>query len=387
MKIAVSTLAFCVTSLLVLGLVMLYSSSMVMVDLTDKHTHSLVGAKMLKSQLLWCGMAVVACVAMASMDYTVLKKFAVPIFILTLVLAGLVFVPHLGLRLNGARRWIRMPGATFQPSEIVKLGLIISVAWYGERSQRKMRTFFRGLIVPGLIIGSALGLVFIEPDRGTTILMAADTGTMLLMAGVRWWHMLLVGACALALLIVSILHDPMRLNRIMAYLHPEAHLSGAALQAEEAKKAIGAGGLTGVGLGNGLQKNGFVPEIQSDFIFANIGEELGLVATLFVVAAFFLIAACGFQIARQAKDQFGCLLAIGITSLISYQALINMGVVTSLLPNKGLALPFISAGGSSLLAMLTGVGILISIARHASPAKISATEFAPDVNPFAAKAA
>ena len=386
MKIAVTTLGFCVTSLLVLGLVMLYSSSMVMVDTTDKLTHSLVGAKMLRSQLLWCALGLVACVVTASLDYAVLRKLVWPIFICTLVLAALVFVPHLGLRINGARRWIKMPGATFQPSEMVKIGLIITVAWYAEKSQRKMNTFVRGLVVPGVIIGSALGLVFIEPDRGTTILMAGVTMTMLLLAGVRCWHLILVGLVGGTLLCASILHDPMRLNRVMAYLHPEAHLSGAALQAEEAKKAIGAGGLTGVGLGNGLQKNGFVPEIQSDFIFANIGEELGLVATIFVVAAFFVIACCGIQIARQARDQFGCLLAIGVTALISYQAIINMGVVTSLLPNKGLALPFISAGGSSLLAMLTGVGLLISVARQASALKIPATGLAPEANPFAAKA-
>ncbi len=386
MKAVVSTLGICVTSLLILGLVMLYSSSMVMVDVTDKVTHSLVGAKMLKSQLLWCFMGIVACVGMASLDYAVLRKLVWPIFIGTLVLAAMVFVPHLGMRINGARRWIHVPGATFQPSEIIKLSLIIVIAWYAERSHRKMHTFLRGLVVPGLLIGIALGLVFIEPDRGTTILMSCVTGTMLLLAGVRWWHLLLVAACAGALLCVSILHDPMRLNRIKAYLDPEAHLSGAALQAKEAKKAIGAGGLTGVGLGNGLQKNGFVPEMQSDFIFANIGEELGLVATISVVAAFFIITLCGFQIATQARDQFGCLLAVGVTVLIGYQALINMGVVTSLLPNKGLALPFISAGGSSMLAMLTGVGILISVARQATALKVKSSDFAPDVNPFAAPA-
>ena len=382
MKVAVTTLAICVTSLLALGLVMLYSSSMVMVD---KH-HSPVGSKMLQMQLLWCGLGIAACAITAAFDYGILRKLIWPIFISTLILAALVFVPHIGLTLNGARRWIQLPGATLQPSELIKISLIIAVAWYGERSQRKMRTFFRGIFVPGLIIGSALALVFIEPDRGTTILMVGVTGTMLLMSGVRWWHLILVGIAAFALLLLSFKHDTMRSGRISAWLHPEAHLSGAAAQAEEAKKAIGAGGLVGVGLGNGLQKNGFVPEIQSDFIFANIGEELGLIATSSVVMAFFLIAGCGFQIAHLARDQFGCLLAIGVTSLISYQALINMGVVTSLLPNKGLALPFISAGGSSLLAMLIGVGILISVARQADPLKKTAPDFAPEANPFAAKA-
>jgi len=383
MKVAVTILSFCVTSLLALGLVMLYSSSMVMVD---KHTHSEIGAHMLQMQLLWCGLGVVACMTLASLDYELLKKIALPVFVATLFLAALVFVPHIGMQFNGAHRWIRLPGATFQPSEIVKIALIIMLAWYGDRSQRKMNTFKRGILVPGIVIAAALGLIFIEPDRGTTILLAAVGGTMLMIAGVRWLHVVppvLVAAAALA---YSLTHDSMRSGRITAWLHPEAHASGAALQAEQAKIAIGSGGLTGLGLGDGMQKHGFLPEIQSDFIFANIGEELGLVATLLVVLAFLVITICGLFIALRARDQFGCLLAVGVTSLISYQAIINIGVVTSVLPNKGLALPFISAGGSSLLAMLMGVGILLSVARQAVPPKISASDFVTNDNPFAAKA-
>jgi cell division protein FtsW len=384
MKVAVTTLAFCVTSLLALGLVMLYSSSMVMVD---KHTHSEIGAHMLQMQLLWCILGFIACVTLAALDYEVLKKFALPVFVGSLFLSALVFVPHVGINLNGAHRWIRLPGATFQPSEIVKIALIVMLAWYGDYSQRKMNTFKRGIIIPGVIIAAALGLIFIEPDRGTTILLAAVSGTMLMIAGVRWLHVIPPVLAGAAALVYSLTHDSMRSGRITAWLHPEAHAGGAALQAEQAKIAIGSGGLTGLGLGDGMQKHGFLPEIQSDFIFANIGEELGLVATLLVVLAFLVITICGLFIALRSRDQFGCLLAVGITSLISYQAIINIGVVTSLLPNKGLALPFISAGGSSLLAMLMGVGILLSVARQAVPAKISATDFVTNDNPFAAKAA
>ncbi|MEI7533909.1 MAG: putative lipid II flippase FtsW [Verrucomicrobiae bacterium] len=384
MKVAVTILAFCVTSLLALGLVMLYSSSMVMVD---KHTHSEIGAHMLQMQLLWCFLGFIACVTLASLDYEVLKKFALPVFVAAVSASALVFVPHIGINLNGAHRWIRLPGVTFQPSEMVKIALIIMLAWYGDYSQRKMNTFKRGIIIPGIIIAAALGLIFIEPDRGTTILLAAVSGTMLMLAGVRWLHVIPPVLVAAAALVYSLTHDSMRSGRINAWLHPEAHASGVALQAEQAKIAIGSGGLTGLGLGDGMQKHGFLPEIQSDFIFANIGEELGLVATLFVLIAFLTITICGLFIALRARDQFGSLLAIGITSLISYQAIINIGVVTSLLPNKGLALPFISAGGSSLLAMLMGVGILLSIARQAVPPKISASDFVTNDNPFAAKAA
>jgi cell division protein FtsW len=383
MKVAVTILTFCVTSLLALGLVMLYSSSMVMVD---KHTHSEVGAHMLQMQLVWCVLGFIACATLAALDYELLKRFSVPVFVATLILAALVFVPHIGINLNGAHRWIRLPGATFQPSEFVKIAIIILLAWYGDYSQRKMNTFKRGIILPGIIVAAGLGLIFIEPDRGTTILLAAVSGTMLMIAGVRWLHVLPPVLAAGAALVYSLTHDAMRSGRINAWLHPEAH-ADVARQAEQAKIAIGSGGLTGLGLGDGMQKYGFLSEIHSDFIFANIGEELGLVATLLVILAFLTITICGLFIALRARDQFGCLLAVGVTSLISYQAIINIGVVTSLLPNKGLALPFISAGGSSLLAMLMGVGILLSVARQAVPAKITASDFVTTDNPFAAKAA
>jgi cell division protein FtsW len=338
------------------------------------------------------------CAIAAVLDYAVLKKLALPIFIGSLFLAAMVFLPNFGqkiygMRLNGASRWIHIPGVgSIQPSELVKIALIIMLAWYCERSQRKMDTFKRGVLVPGIIIALALGLIFVEPDRGTTILLAAVSGMMLLTAGVRLKHLLLPAFGGAAVLAVSILHDPMRMNRIAAWLHPQQHLNGAALQAQQGMIALGAGGVTGLGLGNGLQKLGYVPEIQSDFIFANIGEELGLIATLFVIVAFLLIAVCGIFIALRSRDNFGCLLASGVTFLISLQAAINIGVVTSVLPNKGLALPFISSGGSSLLAMLIGVGILLSVARRApvrkdsSPAKNSVADNEAYDNPFAARA-
>jgi cell division protein FtsW len=389
MKVAVTTLAFCVAALLALGLVMIYSASLALVN---ARTHTEVGAHLLQMQLVWCALGFVACAVTVVLDYAILKKLAWPIFIGSLVLAICVFVPHLGMKLNGAHRWIRLPGATFQPSELVKIALIIMLAWYCDRSQRKMETFKRGIISPGIIIAFALGIIFVEPDRGTTILLAVVSGMMLLVAGVRLKHLLIPAFGGAAALAVSILHSPMRMNRIAAWLHPQDHLNGAALQAHQSMIALGAGGVTGLGLGNGLQKLGYVPEIQSDFIFANIGEELGLIATLFVLAAFLLITLCGIFIALRARDNFGCLLATGVTFLISLQAAINIGVVTSVLPNKGLALPFISSGGSSLLAMLIGVGILLSVARRAPVREKAVREknSKPEIdaadNPFAARA-
>ena len=377
MKVAVTILAFCVTSLLALGLVMLYSSSMTQ-----------VGTHYLMMQLIWCVFGFGFCAAAAALDYQSLQKYAWPVFIMAFVLLALVLVPHVGRKINGARRWFDLHGVRFQPSELGKIALIIMLAWYGDRYQRRMNTFKWGIVFPVIIIAAILGLVFVEPDRGTTILLAAVSGAMLLLAGVQWKFIVPPVILAIVGLVVSILHDPMRMKRIFSWLDLEQNKDGVGYQAYQAMIALGSGGWTGLGLGNGRQKLGFVPEHHTDFIFSIIGEELGLVATLAVILAFVVIALCGLYIALHARESFGTLLAAGITLLISLQAAINIGVVTSALPNKGLPLPFISYGGSNLLAMLTCVGILLSVARQAGPAKISATDFIShsDENPFAAKA-
>ncbi len=357
MKFAVTTLAFCVAALLALGLVMLYSSSM-----------SQVGAHYLMLQLIWCAFGFVLCVAATTLDYQWLKKAAWPLFIIAVVLLALVLLPlphGITKRINGAHRWFILPGMRLQPSEFAKLALVIMLAWYCERSQRHMHTWKRGVVLPGLIIASVLGLVFVEPDRGTTILLAAVSGALLLLAGARWKYIVppvILGVLALG---ISILFDPMRLKRIFSWWDLEEHKDGVGYQAYQAMIALGSGGWTGLGLGNGRQKLGFVPEDHTDFILSIIGEELGLMATLFILLSFVIIVICGIYIALNARDPFGFLLGSGVTLLIGLQAAINIGVVTSALPNKGLPLPFISYGGSNLMAMLTCVGILFSIARHA----------------------
>ena len=385
MKVAVTTLAFCAAALLALGLVMLYSSSWA---LENRKTHVETGTHDLIMQLIWCAVGLVFCAAATALDYRWLKKCVWPIFGLALLLLGAVFIPHIGRASHGAHRWIGLGPFTFQPSEFAKITLILVLAWYGDRYQRQMHTFRRGVVFPAALAGVLLGLIFVEPDRGTTILLATVTGAMLLIAGVQWRHVLIPAAVGGAGLAFSLLHDPMRMGRIMAWRHPQDHLNGAALQAQQAMIGLGNGGWFGVGLGNGVRKFGWLPEIHTDFIFANIGEELGLVATLLVVIAFVVLALCGIYIALNARDPFGFLLASGITFLISLQAAINIGVVTSALPNKGLPLPFISYGGSNLMAMLGCIGLLFSIARHA-PAreKVSAPVADPGDNPFAAKAA
>ena len=388
MKVAVTTLAVCVASLLSLGLVMLYSSSMTQ-----------VGAHYMMMQLIWCACGFGLCVTAARIDYQWLKReeFVLALYGLALLLLALVYpfphLPHLPERyikmINGAHRWFILPGGTrLQPSEIGKLAVISSLAWYGDRYQRRMQTLGWGILVPVLLAGPLLALIFIEPDRGTTILLAAVCGAILLMAGVQWKFIVPPILLAIGALTVSIIHDPMRMKRIFSWLDVEANKEGVGYQAYQARIALGSGGFSGLGLGNGRQKLGFVPEHHTDFIFSIIGEELGLIATLLVIVAFMVLVWCGIYIALRAADRFGTLLAAGVTVLIGLQAVINIGVVTSALPNKGLPLPFISYGGSNLLAMLTCVGILFSVARRATPEKVPVPDFVAEEspNPFATKA-
>jgi len=372
MKVAVTTLAICVAALLSLGLVMLYSSG-----LYHKYGSD-VSSRFLMKQLLWCAAGLLACVVATTLDYRLLKRCAWPLLGVVAILLALVL--KIGPIIGGATRWLvypGLPGIRFQPSELAKIALIIALAWYGERYQRQIHTWQRGILIPGVFIGLIAALIFKEPDVGTALLIILVSGLMLLIAGTRLKHFV---PCVIAVAIaagVFILNDPMRRGRIDSWLHVEETKLDKGGQAYQAMLALGSGGWTGVGLGNSRQKLGWVAEHQTDFILAIIGEELGLVATLGVVSGFVVIVICGLYIAAHARDTFGMLLAAGITLLIGSQAFINIGVVTSTLPNKGIALPFISYGGSSLLAMLGCIGLLFSVARQGRVPEIKPT------NPFA----
>jgi cell division protein FtsW len=325
-------------------------------------------------------MGLIGCVVVAAIDYRRLKKFSVPLLILTVILLGLVLEKHIGISVKGGRRWLAIPHlGRFQPSEIAKLALIIFMAHYCESYQRRMGEFVRGLVIPVAVILPVIALIFVEPDRGVAILMTAVCGIMLFIAGARIRYAVVPVLLGAAFLYHSLTHDAMRMHRILAWLHPEDAKDGVGYQAYQALIALGSGGLRGLGLGDSRQKLGFVPEHHTDFILSIIGEELGLIATIAVVATFVVLIVCSTIIARRASDTFGMMLASGVTFLIGLQALINVGVITSTLPNKGMPLPFISYGGSNLLIMLLSVGLLISVSRYSSePAKNGSNPFDVD---------
>jgi cell division protein FtsW len=360
MRLATTILVFSIAALSALGLVMIYSASP---GISEARS-----ARYLVGQPVWCGLGLIAFLATSVMNYRSLKKHEwIPwaLLAIAVLLLALTLVPGIGVKLKGARRWLGTGPWRFQPSELAKIILIVMLAYYGERYQRFMPTFFKGLVVPGLIVCSVIGLIFLEPDVGTSLLLAVVSCALLVIAGIRFRYLLppvLIGAIGLGYFLYT---NPMRSERIYSWRHLEETKLEKGHQAYQSIVALGSGGWTGVGLGDGRQKLGFVPEHHTDFILSVIGEELGLAATLGVILGFLAILISGTYIAWHARDTFGMLLASGMTFLIALQAIINIGVVTSALPNKGLSLPFISYGGSNLVVMFTGVGLLISVARQA----------------------
>ncbi|MBN2507785.1 MAG: cell division protein FtsW [Verrucomicrobia bacterium] len=354
MKIATLILLTCVAGLLATGFVMLFSAS----TGETKLNYWLM-------QPVWGALGIVGLWTLAwAGDYTWLKKVWWLVLAATLVLLILVLVPGIGKVANGARRWFAFGGLRVQPTELAKMGVIIVLAWYGERHARSMRSLLWGWLVPGSMLGAVVVLVFLEPDWGTAALIGAVGVILLYLAGARIVPLTLSVIGAASAMAVLLAHDPVRLKRWLAFLHLERYRDTFGFQTYQSVTAIGSGGWLGKGLCDGRQKFGFVPELHTDFIFSLIGEELGHVGAMAVLLAFLAILFSGLHIARHARDAFGRLLASGITFLIAMQAAINIGVVTSALPNKGLGLPFISYGGSNLVILLAGVGLLWNVARH-----------------------
>ena len=351
------TILVAVVSLASIGILMVYSSSAMRGYLSSANdTFAIVGP-----QIQWALLGLLAMVVMMRIDYRYLRLVSVPFFVVAVVLLVLVFVPQLNIVVGGSARWLRLgPLPAIHPAEIAKLALIIYLAhWMAKRGSR-IRSLWGGTVPFLIIVLPVIALVFKEPDLGTTIVITLTAFTVFFVAGANLLHLGLMGAGALTAAVMVGLRG-YQMDRIRDWLDPWADALGGGFHTVQGLLALGAGGLTGTGLGDSRV---FVPNAFNDFIFAVVGQEFGFIGAGAVIVLFLVLAYAGVRTSLAAPDTFGALLAAGITGWLCLQAFINIGVVVTLIPITGITLPFISAGGSSLIISFAAVGILLSISRE-----------------------
>ena len=329
-------------------------------------------------QYAWLVLGVAGMFAMMRVPFERLWRLR---WIIAIVTAGMllaVFVPGVGTKVNGAYRWLRVGPVTFQPSEVAKLSLILIAADLLSRKKTDSMQDLRRFGLTVAVTAVLAGLVMIEPDFGTACLLAALGAVIMFVAGVRWRFLLPAAATGVAGGALLVLISPYRLRRFTAFLDWREHLTDKGYHIHQSLIALGSGGVTGVGLGGSQQKLSFLPEAHNDFIFSIIGEELGLIGALGVLALFLIFFLCGMRTFRALADRRKALVAAGITLAITLQALMNIAVVTATVPTKGIALPFVSKGGSSLVLSLISVGILLGLTPTASRAGPPKRETPPE---------
>lgn len=337
------------------GVVMVYSASNVM---AAKKFHD--GFFFLKRQGLFSILGFAIMLGVMHIDYHAWKKLAVPALLLCLVLLVMVLIPGIGGKAGGSSRWIKLPGFNLQPSEMAKLALIMYMAYSLDKKQDKVKNFGEGIIPYMIVLALLIGCLAMQPDLGGAMTLVAVAMTMLFAAGMRVSHIFSMILLALPLLMYKLSRGYHK-SRMEAWANPWSDPEGKGFQIIQSWLALGTGGVFGQGLGEGKQKLFYLPEAHTDFILSVVGEELGFIGVLVIIGMFFLLVQRAMRIAVAAPDTFGRFLALGIAVLFGIEATVNMGVVTGLLPTKGLALPFISYGGSSLLVNLFAVGILLNI--------------------------
>ena len=340
-----------VIGLTFLGLVTLFSASQSM------HDDPTV---LLKKQLIWLVLATIAGGIALMVNLEALREYAYWLAAGSVLLLALVLIPGIGVEVNGARRWMDFGFMRLQVSEIGKLGLIFSMAHYLATYRRDFNRVLKGYFYPCVLLAIFCSLIILEPDYGTAFLCGAVGGCLMFLAGVRLKFLIPTAFAALSLFSVAVYHDPIRLSRITSFLDVEGNRSDSAYQLWQGILAFGAGGIHGVGLGSGRQQMSFLPEAHTDFIFAIVGEELGFLFTSGVVLLFMTLFFVGVLQLKRAPNLYQYLLVMGALLFITFQALINIGVVTGCLPTKGMSLPFISYGGSNLVFMFVLTGIILN---------------------------
>jgi cell division protein FtsW len=359
-------LVLAVAVLVTVGLVMLYSTG---AFAPDSHGDQF---NFLKKQGFWLGVGFIFSILFALLDYHRLERSWYFMFPVALTLLALCFIRPIGMRLNGSWRWVHAGPVTFQPSELAKLVAIIFIAWWFSKFEAKCKGILMGLIYPVLAVVTLLVPIVMETDLGTTLLIGGTVLLIMFVAGASPKYLGPLVVLSVAALLGIAWHISERQGRLLAFLHPDQYQEKEGHQQWMGLIAFGSGGAEGLGLGNGRQKMLYLPYAHTDFIFPVIGEELGLRVTLVVVFCYLLIVTSGILISLNAKDRFGMLLGFGCTAILGLQAAINVGVTTSLFPNKGLPLPFISYGGSNIFFCLVCIGILINIYRQGKEDKTTA---------------
>lgn len=344
--------------LLTLGIIMVFSASQVVAnqDMNDSYYF-------LKRQFLWSLLGIGVMIVSMQIDYPRYKKYIMPGLLASFILLVVVLIPGFGKVVNGARRWL----FGFQPSEIIKIALVLFTAYGLANKKERLHSFVSGVLPFLTVMILACLLILMQPDLGTAMTIAGTTFVMLFAGGARGKHLAVLASLGIVAVGFAIALAPYRMQRFLAFLDPWKDARGTGFHIIQSLFAIGSGGLFGVGLGSSRQKFFYLPERHTDFIFAIIGEELGFIGATLVIILFFLLIWRGFKIALSSTDPFASLTAVGLTSMIALQAIINIGVVTSSLPITGIPLPLISYGGSSLVFTLMGIGILLNISRHGTP--------------------
>lgn len=346
-------LVLVIIALLVIGVVMVYNSSVALAirDFNDQY-------RFVRDQLRWLVIGVIVLVGFARIDYRFWYRAAFPFLMGTVVLLLAVFLPGIGIRLLGASRWLNFGFFVIQPAELAKLSLTIYLsAWFSRPEKGRLTAFL-------LLIGMIAGLVVLEPDLGTAIILMVIAVSLYYLSGAPILHFLALGPIFGMAVLALGLASPYRMKRILTFLNPQSDPLGASYQIRQALLAIGSGGWFGVGLGKSRQKYQYLPEANTDSIFAILAEETGFFGSLFLILLFLLLIFRGFAIARRTDDQFGRLLASGITIWIGIQSLFNLAANVSLMPLTGIPLPLISYGGSSLVITLAALGILLNISKQ-----------------------
>ena len=322
------------------------------------------GTYFFRKQMIAMGAGAVALVACTMIPSALYRRFAYPLLALSFIILVLVLVPGVGVNRGGARRWIMFPGFAFQPSELAKLALVFYLAHSMAKKEQMIRSFSVGVLPHLMVFGLFAGMLLLEPDFGTALMLSMLLYFMLFIGGARVHHLVGTGLMALPVLIYVFTKADYRIRRLMSFLDPWSDAAGSGFHVIQSLIAFGSGQIWGRGLGESRQKLFYLPEAHTDFVFSVIGEELGLLGALAVLALFGVIITRGLQLTAKIEEPFDQYLAFGLTVLLGLQALIHMGVVMGLMPTKGLVLPFISYGGSAMVINLMEAGILLGLSRR-----------------------